>query len=1021
MERYEDSFESSTTAIEVEEESRSVRTSSTTATSGDCVDADNEDSVGDIGVALSDGKGMSDVLPLGSNATVPPTARNLALPLPAAPVPVPVPVPVPLPTLPSSPSSMQKGESQSGLHASSISSAHTPLASQKVLELSPDGTVGEREKEEGNASLAEGTGAQLSTTRDASNVAQRESVETPSEDVDRSPHGLKGVDFEALSHFVAFGGSGSDGTTGPASHRQSSMLGTGTGTGTGTAGSLSPLGHILLTKREAGEDTPKNGEKLRSTEDSLVSQPTSPQQTEFPQKTTESNAASVGASSIFSTLSQHLQQQKLPHQQPHPTLEPPPLANSVPVAPLLPPPATTLPTKPSASVKGTPATPSLQAPASLSLPALPPPAWSSTTVPNNATVSVETLVTVPPTATAKDATTMQQGWMIGGVQYRTSPTDKGETQKIPPLPPSYEQQRSTLEQTRTSSLLEASEAVERLVKAFAILKGYNRLEQAQGRSRCLTNGVDAPAEAATTVVTSARQARVASTVQVRDTVRRRGSRVVAPELASAATASVTRGSASRQKEIESVAEGVIMDCVLSLLQERTRSSGTSSAGEHEKEGAKAMKSSTTSTWRAARPHYEVVTADAFSYGGGASNHCRASHFTVGRASVDKTTQGYLNSSSTFLGGLQSSGVPLFDPRDLQSAVDLYNGVREALDKYVLRRVATGLEKSEGLPSHASQPRTRSITAIFAWALLLDMVNLCEEIARGAYDAVPCTPSAVYPVLAQFRGDAACEEVAKAAMHCLPFEALDSSRAETLAQEDGGCTFRMACWVTKQQLWTIADALTDTVREDMVRRAKVLQYSPFNVAAVTEVDPRVLVPPTTPMLTLLPLSGRRGGGAVPKASNASAALGTAASYARVHRGGRGEAEVPDSGSTGNELFEVPAAAMQKMAYHISVLTTDLLSDMGTAKHRVMSTLIAEDYPDVATAVAETMGELLQDESIRGAVRRRAAEKVKQAQRERADFLATSRQRKEQAIIEKAEKEAEEVVQHILQEMRAQGVA
>ncbi|AYU80505.1 hypothetical protein LdCL_290006800 [Leishmania donovani] len=1015
MEHYEDSFESTTTVMDEEEETMSVRTSSTTATSGGSVDA------GGVGDAVSGGKGMSDVLTLSSAATLSPTARYLALPLPASPVPVPVPVP----TLTSSPASALKGDSESGLHASSIWSVQNALASEKPLGFAPCATVGAIESEERSASLADSAGAKHPTTLEASCAAQGEFVGTPSDDADHSRRGLNGVDFEALSHFVAFGGSGTDSTTGPTSHRHSSVI------GRGVEGFSSPLGRMLTAKREAEGESPREGEELRPAADSLASQSTSAQQAELPQKTVASKAASVAASSVFSTLSQHLQQQKPQRQQPQTTLAPAPAVNSAPVVPSIPTPATALPTMPPASVKGPTTSPAPQACASLSLPALPPPGWSSTTVPNNATAGMETPSTVlPAAAAAKEATDMQHGWMIGGVQYRTSPTDKEAVQQIPPLPPPYEHPRPTAEQTRISSLREASEAVERLVKAFAMLKGYNRLEQAQSRSRPLADGVPASVKEAADVVASARQARIASTVQVRDTVRSRGSRVRAPGVASAATlastsaaaASLPLVSAPRREDSESVAEGAVLDCVLGLLQERARGTGTSSAGEYEEEGVRSTKRPTAaSSWQAARPHYEVVTADTFAHGGGVGGHGRASHFTAGTVSAAARTQAYFNSSSAFQGGLGSSGVPLFDPRDLQSAVDLYNAVREALDKYVLRRVATGIEKAEGLQPHVSAPRARSITAIFAWALLLDMINLCEEIARVAYDAAPRTPSAVYPVLVQFRGDAACEEVAKAAMHCLPFEALNTSGAATLAPGDGGCTFRMACWVTQQQLWTIADALADTVREDMVRRAKALPYSPFNAAAVTEVDPRVLVPPTTPMLTLRPLPGRRGGGAVPKVSDTSTTAGTAASYARVHGGGRGEGGGPESGSSGNELFEVPAAALQKVAYHVSVLTTDLLSDMSTANHHELSALTAEDYPDVATAVSETMSELLQDESIKAAVRRRAAEKVKQAQRARADFAATSRQRKEQAIIEKAEKEAEEVVQHILQEMRAQGVA
>ncbi|KAG5473398.1 hypothetical protein LSCM4_03461 [Leishmania orientalis] len=1027
MDHYEDSFETVTTATRDEEETASLRTSPTATTSGSSVDAGGENAAevpGDAAPGEAGGSG----LPTSSTAiALPPMPTNPTLPLPE----IPGPVPVPVPKLVSSSASPPRSCSNDDLRAPSIMTARNAPACEQPLGLGQYPTAEGIEGKGGSASVADSAEARYVTTRDASNADHSGLVSTANDDAGPDRRGLKGVDFESLSRFVAFHGSGSEGTIGPASRWQSSVI------GTGTPASSSTPGRPLNAKRDAEGESPRVSEERLPTGDSAASKSKSALQAETPAKTSlESRADSTAASSVFSTLSQHLQQS-----QPQSTLAPAPAVSSAAVAPSVPMPATSIGASLFTSAEGplikplqtrelldlslTPAlaTEKLSPPAtaSFSLPVLPPPGWTSTTVTHDAAAATETPSSLPLATAADDATATQHRWMIGNVQYRSSPSDKAAYQQVPPLPPPYDHHRPTAEQTRTSDLREASEAVERLVKAFAVLKAYSHLENAQNKRRPFADDPPTSAEASAAFVAPACRAGNASTVRVRDTVRPCGPRVFAPGVSSVATAAPPSESVPRQEDRESLAEGIVLDCVLGLLQEHARSTVTSPAGEHQGEGVNRKKRPAASTWQTARPHHEVVTADDFAYGGGAVSHSRTSNCAAGTAPAATTPQVSYSPSLGFLGGLGSSGVPLFDPRDRQSAVDLYNAVREALEKYVLRRVMTGAEKAVRLQSHVSPPRVPPITAIFAWALLMDMMSLCEEIARVAYDVSPHTPSATYPVLAQFRGDAACEEVAKAAMHCLPFEVLSSSGGGASAPADGGCVFRMACWVTQQQLWTIADALADTVREDMVRRFKSLHYSLFNTATLTEVDPRVLVPPATPMLTLRPLTGRRGDGAVRMVTDASEAAVPAAPRARVHRGGRGEEGGLGCCTSDKELFELPAAAVQKLAYHVSVLSTDVLSDMSTANHRVLPALSAEEYPDVATAVAETLSELLQDESIKAAVRRRALEKVTKAQVARANYATMTRQRREQAVIDKAEREAGEVVQHILQEMRVQGVA
>ncbi|KAG5473680.1 hypothetical protein LSCM1_04307 [Leishmania martiniquensis] len=1036
MDDYEDSFETATTATHHEEEMKSLSASAMTSTSSNSVNAGGESAAQADGDGAQGGAGGSDTLILSPAAALLPTSEDPVLPLPAAPGLVSVPVPVPVPRLVSSPVSSVKGGSNNEVRAPSTLSAHNVPVWERPLGLGQHPTAGGIEGKGGSASVVDSAGGQYATTCDSSNADRNEFGVTATDEADFERRGLKGADFESLSRFVAFRGGGSDGTVGAASRWQSSVIGTGT-----TASSSVP-GRPLIANRDPDGQSPRVSEDRLPRGESVASKSKSALQAETPPKALlESRVVSAAASSVFSTLSQHLQQ---PHQpQPQHTLVPAPGVSSTTGAPLAPALATSLP----ATSLTSPEEPSMKplvarqlldfpqpdalatekspppATASFSLPALPPPGWASTTVTNDAvTAPTEAPWPVlPTTAAAKDATATQNRWMIGDVEYRTSPTDRGAVQQVPPLPPPYDHHRPTEEHTRTSDLREASEAVERLVKAFAVLKGCSRLEKAQHRSHPVAGNVPSPVEASAAVVASTHRAGSASTVRVHSNVRPPGPRIPLAGVASVATAAPPTKSVPQPEDRESLAEGMVLDCVLGLLREHASNTTTSSAGAHQGGGTNKKQRAAASSWQTARPHYEVVTADDFAYGTGARGDGRASSFAAGTTSTAMPPRTYFDPSPGFSGGLGSSGVPLFDPRDRQSAVDLYNAVREALEKYVLRRVLTGTENRVNLQSCAPPPRAPPITAFFAWALLIDMMSLCEEIARVAYDASPYAPSAMYPVLVQFRGDAACEEVAKAAMHCLPFEALSTHSGGASAGADGGCVFRMACWVTQQQLWTMTDALADTVREDVVRRSKVLHYSLFNTATVTEVDPRVLAPPATPMLTLRPLTGRRGGGALTMAAEASEPSASAAPRARVHRGGKGEVGGLEHGTSDKELFELPAAALQKIAYHVSVLTTDLLTDMNAADHRAMPAVTVDEYPDVATAVAETLSELLQDEPIKAAVRRRASEKVKKAQAARANFATATCQRREQAIIDRAEREAGEVVQHILQEMRAQGVA
>lgn len=912
------------------------------------------------------------------------------------------------------------------------------------------------------------------TLYSSSKLSNSDSAGLPREVVEAAARAGDGAEFQALSHFIAFGSerASSPATTfiGQASQRNSELQ-------LPLAPSRVPRQFVAFPASEDASFAQEQSHQNLST-GSPAEVPAALSPDKAPSDT---KSASVAPSSVFSTLSQHLQA-------PPPQLTtaapaasvPGRLSLPLPLAPPPPPPPATAAAASAAAVvapldglgsaaatSDTGAAPSpLRASATASpnatatatnfpalppLPSLPPPGWAASAPSPQLFSSTGASPLSYSTGAAREAAMnatqssnpLRWGVEGEGVQQRVgsgsggATAERHTTTEVAPLLSSHAWRHQTEEAARVSELREASEAVERLVRAFAMLKGYGALEKGERQSKVAPVTVSA-------ATTTAHRPGAAATMQARAASRSRGPRVPtvyvdatgqdAPRGTAAAAASTgsksafsmrscgVTGGARGGRDGERLAEDLVLDCVLGLLQEHAAAARRGDDASGKKDGG----DTTPLSWRASRPHYEVVSADSFAVGSQRGGSGVGT--TRGRVTFENSAP---SSSSPFSNAFSSDGVPgidvpLFDPRDRHSAVDLYNVAREALSKYVLRRIRTGDAPMSSPPT--APLKMAYITAAFAWTLLLDMANVCNEIARTAYDTSAASPSAVYPILVEFRGDVAYAEVARSAMHCLPFEALSTSGSSgdvaaipsSEAATAHTCLFRMACWVTQEQLWTLSDALVDTVREDVVKRAKAVQYAPFSTAAPPGVDPRLLVPSAVPVFTMRPLPNRR----QRRAATTRAMPMEVSNDEDGATGTRGAAtERGTASAASRDLFDVPAAALQQAAYNISALSTTLLSSSGgnTNKDGVLVDLHAEDYADVAVAVGETINELLQDEAIKAAVQRRAAEKVRKAQMQRTGYAAATRQRKEQAIIDKAEKEAEEMVQHILQEMRAQKVA
>jgi hypothetical protein len=1059
MSQYDDSFEAETTSSV---EDAAAAPDSSSPSSSDLASTQN---------TKSDGAAVAE----SSNTTVFLSSPPAITPVPGiGPVPTPVPVPIPITAVEKAKEETQAHDERSERSSSPSSSFPLPISRSRggaITSFPPtDVGVGGERKADASSAQSDNAAWGRSSMESTGKLSSSDSAGLPREIAERAAHAGDGAEFQALSRFVAFGserGSTAAATTSftrPTSQRSSELQVPSAPSRVSREFVAFPSseGESLLGREEEEEekDEPARAELSAQSPTQVPSPAVQP--AESPHKTpSETKSASVAPSSIFSTLSQHLQTTTPPPPPPQPTTTQQPTATATNV------PSLSLPLVPSSTVTGAAVTAGLRPLTSISsgaasdagnaslpqkaidaampdatasaaptafttttamplpplpsLPSLPPPGWVA---PERS--SSTSAAALPPVANTPSTETVRaQGWSMGGggsskAHYDTAPVER-TTPLVAPLPPPPDYHRITAEETRVSELREASEAVERLVKAFALLKGYGALEEGRnGRETFAAAATKASISAATT---TAHRAGAYSTIQARQVTRTRGLRVPTAQydaafLDSSSTAASPLSVATplpavrtvnRSREGERLAEELVLGCVLGLLQEHARQRSKTrgregNAKEEEEDGG-----GVGALWRAARPHYEVIGADGFT-----------GSVPRTRSAVAPTTAA---NPAASLGGVPGIDVPLFDPRDRQSATDLYNVVREALGKYVLRRVRTSDGSFPSTPTTSPLPVSH-ITATFAWALLLDMSAVCQEIARCAYDAAAASPSPVYPILVRFRGDAAGAEVARAAMHCLPFEVLTattadisgggSSSSSPFSTEPRGCLFRMACWVTQEQLWTVSDALLDTLREDVLKRAKAVQYASFSTAVPVDVDPRLLVPPQTPMLTVLPLPNCRGR---PSTTPTASAEGRYSDNAVVYR--RSTRNAAGASAAERDLFDVPAAALQKVAFSVSVLSTNILSSVST--DCMLADLRVENYADAAMAVSEAVGELLQDESIKAAVQRRATEKLKKAQIDKSKYVSATRQRKEQAIIDKAEKEAEEMVEHILQEMRAQGMS
>ncbi|EPY17635.1 hypothetical protein STCU_10494 [Strigomonas culicis] len=223
---------------------------------------------------------------------------------------------------------------------------------------------------------------------------------------------------------------------------------------------------------------------------------------------------------------------------------------------------------------------------------------------------------------------------------------------------------------------------------------------------------------------------------------------------------------------------------------------------------------------------------------------------------------------------------------------------------------------------------------------------------------------------------------------------------------------MEYWVTAGHMHTIVAAVTDSMRDHMSDYAKELAYHPFaEEYSVQDAAETFALPSQQRFFSLVPSravqSAVEGGGEGARPATSETAKGFRQRGAELRL---------SAGDDVSNYFNVSTDGLRALAHEVSSISTEIATQ-NTAPRLVHD---VGDYEVLTRAVFDTMCDLLGDSSIQEAVKRRAVDKYKEVQKSSADFKKKSREDKEKQLIEKAEKEAEQVVQRIMQEMHIQEV-
>ncbi|ESS68212.1 hypothetical protein TCDM_02968 [Trypanosoma cruzi Dm28c] len=369
---------------------------------------------------------------------------------------------------------------------------------------------------------------------------------------------------------------------------------------------------------------------------------------------------------------------------------------------------------------------------------------------------------------------------------------EGALASLPPPLPS----RDPRQDPKIVELRETSEAVERLVRAFALLRGH----VAAPSSDPLADAKDFYATKDTEKLSSLRLQRGvgdAGTLRVSQSSSRR------PFLPRSKPVGESRD--ANEKVALQMSEAAVEEAIMCLVMELMQSDARQPFEENT--GRKFI-----------HPSLEFVGMDNF-------NLFPPSKQRKFPRSLQKIDTPF----SVFDGGMQA-----FAPGDPDASESLFHSVFQGLQKYVWSHVAA-------TDRHTTN-RFPPVSAHFAWALQLDLLLVCMQTLEGRFAGERAGTKDGSAVWIQYEGSREAEPLARNAAHCLPFEVLDAKQRDKTV-------FRLEYWVTKDKMWTVLEALVASIREGIVSRSD--GYRAFSSDEEIHIDPSALLPTRVPLFSLVP--------------------------------------------------------------------------------------------------------------------------------------------------------------------------
>lgn len=868
----------------------------------------------------------------------------------------------------------------------------------------------------------------------------------------------EGEEYHTLQKFVAFGAPGSTQSSSNSNVRNPA----------GDNSTIHSSSHVLQdtptespTNAAAKEAKTAAPAVLSSGEPAVKTADQSEGKKEASQPKAESAVSDGAPSSLFSSLSQHLKTNDVPPLSPKAVKSP--AASSVlselpqPVQVAIPadiPPAentavqsatppilrgdekglastrttTNAPPLPPAILKSSPLQPAVQMTVS---PLQPIPSLSA----HLGTPSTKVVVSSSPTASPAVFTS----------PFSHSPLTAASPSGGVPLPLTTQQKEEQKEQLeherRMQELRETSTAVERLVAAFAGLRGYPPAAESAPPAWRLKHHT---LERLDTL--AAHRAGAAATVQ---TTRHHAKPAVPQKgLPSHITRDEQRDNKPREdSQVATVAnekllEQALQEYILSVMA----SSGVAKSDEEAvPKPSSAMGGASASDaqrppFRPRRDHI-CISADEFSF-----HHQGSSRDAL---TAEMIPRGRPRTHLSVFDGEMSAFAPHGLAEDRDADVAVQKAVGSALEKYFWSRVLRPPGSREAAIRQQLATLVPFITPYVAWVMLLDLISCLRDIIEWGFIGTDqgcgySSSSVDYPILIRFDGPAALDEMARATLHCLPFEAVGTdgySHPEDGGQRRGKNIFRLEYWVNRERLFSVLDAVHRSLRHHLVVYGGTLHYSPFTDETETICNPNGVVPPHAPYFTVVPPPP-------PPAGSKRWARGEEPRYGPSKPGSRWASRTRGNAAAEtkeDDFFGVGGEAVERLAHAVSSLATDVLTKENTHVPRgaasqsitgeedgagmksapsndMERTFLegASDFPRLCTIIAETACELFQDVGIRAAIERRAAEKMQAYYAVKGRYARSSRLDKERQLIEQAEAEAEGVVTRILQELYAQQV-